>query len=135
MREVTMKTPFNQIVKRQLKSNRFFKKMSANTVLAMPNSITLSLSLVGIVLLELLYAGCIWSMLKHRKRLLVNARSPILAAVQGLTIMPFSGAILVQVSFLASECRSESNRRLCTNKTKGFCLLTLTSVTEVARLS
>jgi hypothetical protein len=64
----------------------------------MPNQVTLGLSLAGVALLEVFYAGCIWSMLKHRKRLLVNARSPILAAVQGLTIMPFSGTILVQVN-------------------------------------
>jgi hypothetical protein len=64
----------------------------------MPNQVTLGLSLAGVALLELFYASLIWSMLKHRKRLLVHARSPILAAIQGLTIMPFSGAILVQAS-------------------------------------
>jgi hypothetical protein len=69
----------------------------------MTNNVTLGLSLAGVALLELFYASLIWSMLKHRKRLLVNARSPILAAVQGFALMPFGAAILVQqVSRLSS---------------------------------
>jgi hypothetical protein len=71
----------------------------------MTNNITLGLSLAGVALLELFYASLIWSMLKHRKRLLVNARSPILAAVQGFALMPFGAAILVQAGFAHIRCR------------------------------